>query len=219
MPDPEDRRAPQPEVLEASPGSRSRISGFLSRFLRRLLKWVPGRWRTPLAGVLGLIVGGVGTLAVLAALDRRPDSATPAPLRVDEHSVELILTRTANPRPGQGEEVVPVGLHLDGVVLLSGSVRSTVLWIDAPGGGLEVVTAGLPLTVDTSSRLSPVSLSVAVRDCAAALRWEPADRPFTIAWRDEYDGEHVDRAGDFDQSVGEALERFITASCPAAEDG
>jgi len=63
-----------------------------------------------------------------------------------------------------------------------------------------------------------LDLQVIVGDCKAATRWTPKDRPFTIAWRDEYGREHLDRAGDFDRAMATALIRHINAVCNILRD-
>ncbi len=143
----------------------------------------------------------------------------PAPFRADEHAVELVLLETDPPRtPRTGAESEASPLHVDGALLLSGVVASTVLTIDTPGRGLVVRIRALPVTVTPTARLRPVRLRIAVRDCEVASRWTPADRPFTITWRDEYDQEHTDRAGDFGMAMAVSLKRYVEAVCDGPAD-
>ncbi len=104
-------------------------------------------------------------------------------------------------------------LRVDGAFLLSGLVTSTVVRINNPDHSLDVRAAALPVTVSPTARFQPVSLEIMVRDCKAATRWTPVDRPFTITWRDEDGKEHLDRAGDFDESMASSLVRYIDAAC------
>jgi hypothetical protein len=92
-------------------------------------------------------------------------------------------------------------------------VTSTVLEIATPGDGLGVRAPALPLTVSPTRRLQSLDLTIVVRDCEAAARWTPDDRPFTITWRDEYDRVHMDRAGDFDRSMARSLSRYVDTVC------
>jgi hypothetical protein len=104
-------------------------------------------------------------------------------------------------------------LRIDGAVLLSGLVTSTVLAISTPGDSLVVRAQALPVTVSPSDRFQSISLDIFVRDCKAASRWRPVDRPFGIAWRDAYGRAHQDRAGDFDESIADQLTSYIEAAC------
>lgn len=175
---------------------------------------VPTRWRQPavvlLAFVLGVAAGGGAALWQQA----RPSPRPAFPLRADEHAVELLLLEAVGPRThssGQGSEIS--WLQVESAVLLSGLVTSTVLTIDNPGLGLDVRAPALPVTVRPTARFRSLDLKVIVRDCKAATRWTPEDRPFTITWRDEHGREHLDRAGDFDRSMAISLIRYINAVC------
>ena len=112
----------------------------------------------------------------------------------------------------QSEAGIP--FEVDGALLLSGVVTSTVQRIGTPGQTLGVRARALPLTVSSTARFQPVSLEIVVRDCRAASRWTAdVERPFTIAWQDEDGRAHLDRAGDFDRSLATSLVRYITRSC------
>ena len=104
-------------------------------------------------------------------------------------------------------------LQVEGALLLSGVVTSTVLEIGALGGSVEVRAPALPLTVSPTVRFQSVGLSILVRDCNAAIGWATGDRPFTIRWRDEYGKAHLDRAGDFGRSMARSLIRYTDAVC------
>jgi hypothetical protein len=161
----------------------------------------------PVAFVLG-VAAGAGTVLWWQA------EPTPAPFRADEHDVELVLFEAVPPATlpgGTGSEAGP--LHLDGALLLSGAVASTVSRIEATNPSLDVWAPALPLTVSRTDRFRAVSLRIGVQDCETATRWEPADRPFTITWRDEFDRLHTDRAGDFGRSTATSLIRYIDAVC------
>lgn len=169
---------------------------------------VPAAWRTPAAALVAFVLGvaaGMGTMAW------RQSGPEPAPLRVDEHAVELVLFRAvpARSRPGASQAT----LHVDGALLLSGSVTSTILTIRASGSGLGLRVPALPVTVSPTARLQEVVLEVVVRDCGAAMRWAPKDRPFVITWRDEYDRVHTDRAGDFSPPMSAFFNRYLAAAC------
>jgi hypothetical protein len=138
----------------------------------------------------------------------------PPPFRADEHAVELMLFEAVPPRthPSGGEsEISP--LQVDSAFLLSGAVTSTVLTISNPDHSLDVRAPALPVTVSPTARFQSVNLKIIVRDCKAATRWTPVDRPFIITWRDEYGKRHLDRAGDFDKSMATSLIRYIDAVC------
>ena len=169
-----------------------------------LLPPLPDRWRgrltTVAACAFGLVLGG-------AAVLWWRDEPTPAPrVRADEHDVELVLFEVRSPtgtaRP----------LRVDGAVLLSGTVASTVTGIET-SGGIDVLAPELPVTVAPKDRFRTVGLRVSVTDCERARRWEPSDRPFTITWQDEFDREHTDRAGDLSEETGDALRRYVDAVC------
>ena len=138
----------------------------------------------------------------------------PAPLRTDEHAVELVLFREA-PARGRpsGREPPDSPLRVDSALLLSGLTTSTIVAMTALGSGLEVRVPALPVTVSPTDRLHEIALEVVVRDCKAALRWIPGDRPFVITWRDEYGRVHMDRAGDFGLSTAASFSRYIDAAC------
>lgn len=138
-----------------------------------------------------------------------PTPPTKPPIRVDEHDVELILFDVSAPGPGS----VADPLRVDGALLLSGAVASTVASIETSNDSLDIRAPALPATVSSTDRFQAVTLRITVRDCEKALRWEPTDRPFTIAWRDEFGQTHVDRAGDFSAATGDALRGYIADVC------
>jgi hypothetical protein len=134
--------------------------------------------------------------------------------------VELVLFEAVPPRARSSgsEDVDP--LQVDGALLLSGVVTSTVLRIGTPGQSLDVRSRALPVTVSSTGRFQPVDLEIVVRDCRAASRWTPGvERPFTLAWRDEDGRMHLDRAGDFDRSLAVSLVRYIASSCDNKRKG
>jgi hypothetical protein len=137
----------------------------------------------------------------------------------DEHAVELLLFRAVPPRThprGSAFRISP--LEVDSTLLLSGAVTSTVLRISNPDDSLDVRAPALPVTVSPAARFQPLDLKINVRDCNAATRWTPVDRPFTITWRDEYGKVHLDRAGDIDRSIAGSLVRYIDAVCSGPRD-
>ena len=169
------------------------------------------------AFVLGVVAGAGGVLGWQARPEpppAGPSRAEPPPFRVDEHAVELLLVEAAPPRsrPG-GREPADSLLHVDGVVLLLGRATATVLSIGSLGGGLDLRAPALPVTVSPTTRFRSIDLDIVVRDCAAAARWAPVDRPFAITWRDRDGMEHTDRVGDFDRSMARMLTRHIGAVC------
>jgi hypothetical protein len=208
--DPDDHTAQQPtETLQGGPTRPP--------FLRK----VPTRWRRHAAALLGFVLGiAAGGGAVLWwQADPEPSAGPVVPPRVDEHAVELVLfdaVQTGPNPPGGASDVRP--LRVDSAFLLSGAIASTVFRIDNPEHGLEIRAPALPVTVSTDARYQAVSLLIVVRDCEVATRWTPADRPFTITWRDEYDKVHMDSAGDFDQSTASSLVRYIDAACDGPLD-
>ena len=138
----------------------------------------------------------------------------PPPIRADEHAVELVLFDAVSPRTQPGARKSAFSpLQVDGALLLSGGVTSTVLEIGALDRSLEVRAPALPLTFSPTGRFQSVDLRLIVRDCKAATRWTPGDRFFTIKWRDEYGEAHLDRAGDFGRSMAISLSRYIDAAC------
>ena len=182
------------ETLQAGPSRPS------------LLQNVPARWRQPAVALaifaLGVAVG-VGVMLGSEKPEPKADS-----FRVDEHAVELMLFAVAPPRTGRTNR-----LQVDSAVLLSGAVTSTVQGVRLLDDSLLVRAPALPVTVSPTARLQSVQLEIVVRDCEAALQWAPADRPFTIRWKDEHGKSHLDRAGDFDRSMARALTRYIDAVC------
>jgi hypothetical protein len=165
--------------------------------------------------VLG-VAAGAG--AVLAWQDPpAPPQPVPPPFRIDEHAVELMLFEVVPPRthPSRwASENSP--LQVDSAVFLSGAVTSTVLEVNNLGRGLDVRAPALPVRVSPTARFQSVNLEIIVRDCKAASRWTPADRPFTITWRDEHGRRHLDRAGDFDRSMASSMINYIDAVCGIA---
>lgn len=199
MREPVDGRAPQPaETLQVGP-SRPPLS-----------ERVPDRWRLPLVVGVSLLLGAVAGAG--AVLWSQADPPERAPFRGDEHAVELVLLEVAPGRPGTGSTSAPT-LHLGAGLLLSGVVTSTVLSIDPPGDWLEVRAPALPVTVSPSGRFRSLDLELVIGDCEPATGWTPRDRSFTLTWRDEHARLHLDRAGDFDKTLGRALARHVDAAC------
>jgi len=164
-----------------------------------------------LAFVLGVAAGG-GAVVGWQAPPGTPRPAPPA-FHVDEHAVELMLIEVvprAHPS-GWASENSP--LQVDSALFLAGAVTSTVLGVDNLDRSLDVRAPALPVTVSPTARFQSVNLEFIVRDCKAASRWTPVDRPFTITWRDEDGKRHLDRAGDFDRSVASSLIHYIDAVC------
>jgi hypothetical protein len=158
------------------------------------------------------VVAGAGAVLWWQAQPTPPTSPTPPRVRADEHAVELVLFK-AVPKPGPtGEGAGP--LHIDGALLLSGQIASTVLSIEFLGESLDVRAPRLPLTVSPSDRFRSIRLRVSVGDCERAIRWDqPGVRPFIITWRDAFDRTHTDRAGDFGKSTGDSMIRYMHAVC------
>jgi hypothetical protein len=176
-----------------------------------LFQKVPTQWRRHAlafrAFVLGVAAGGGAAMWWQAP-------PAPAPFRADEHAVELLLFEAVPPRTLPREwESKNSPLRVDSAFLLSGAVTSTVLTISNADQSFDVRVPALPVTVSPTARFQLVKLEIIVRDCKAATRWAPADRPFTIAWRDEYGKRHLDRAGDFDKSMTSSLIHYIDALC------
>ena len=172
---------------------------------------IPARWRHHAASSIAFLVGV--TAGVGAVVWRQP-GPEPAPFRNDEHAVELVLFQEVPARSHPSGREPPVGpLHVDSALLLSGLVTSTIVAITASSSGLDVRVPALPVTVSPTGRLHEVALKVAVRDCEAAMRWVPGDRPFVITWRDEYGRVHMDRAGDFGLSIADSFTQYINDVC------
>ena len=166
------------------------------------------RWRRRVVVLLAFVLG---VAAGVGALVWRQAGPEPRPPRVDEHDVELVLFRALPTGGRPSERARP--LTIEGAILLSGLVTSTIVSITASGDGLGVRVSALPVTVSPTARLREVALQLTVRDCKAAARWAPSDRPFTISWRDELGQEHLDRAGDLGRSVSGSITRYIQAVC------
>jgi len=170
------------------------------------------KWRQPAVAFLAFVVGVAAGGGAVLWWQAQPEP--PPPSRADEHAVELILfeAEPARTHPNRPESDVSP-LQVDSALLLSGLVTSTVVGIGTPGHGLDVRTPALPATVSPTDRFQSVNLTILVRDCQAATRWTPGDRPFTIRWRDEYGRAHLDRAGDFGSSMANSLIRYIDGAC------
>lgn len=123
--------------------------------------------------------------------------------------LEVVPPRTQP--SGSGAE--DSSLRVDSALFLAGAVTSTVLGVDNLDRGLDVRAPALPVTVSPTARFRSVDLEIIVRDCRAATRWTPVDRPFTITWRDEEGKRHLDRAGDFDRPMARSLIHHIRAMC------
>jgi len=197
-----------PETLQLGPSRSS------------LLQKLPAPWRqyaaASLAFVLGVVAGG-GAMLWWQSQPAAPPSeerADQQPRWFDEHAVELILLEPAAPRtPPSGSKSEASLLHVHSAFLLSGAMTATVLSIDSPDQRLDVRVPALPVTVSPTARYQLVDLELIFRDCKAATRWAPVDRPFTISWQDEFGREHVDTAGDLDRSTAASLIRYIDAGC------
>jgi hypothetical protein len=174
------------------------------------------RWRRPAAAFLAFVVGVAAGGGAVLWWQAEPEP--PPPSRPDEHAVELILFEAEPSRthPG-GAESETSPLQVDGAVLLSGLVTSTVLGIGL-GDGLDVRAPGLPATVSPTDRFQSVNLMILVRDCKVATQWTPGDRPFTIRWRDDFGRAHLDRAGDFGTTMANSLIRYIDGACASPAD-
>lgn len=176
-------------------------------------------WRQPAAAVVALVIGVIAGGGGVLWWQSRPEPEQPPPLRADEHAVELVLFGADPPRAHpRGHESAAGPLHVDGAFLLSGLVASTILSIDTPDHGLEVRAPALPATVSPTDRFHSIRLEIVVRDCRAATRWTPGDRPFTIRWRDEHGRSHLDRAGDFGRAMAGSLVRYIDDACDQPPD-
>lgn len=165
---------------------------------------------------MALLAFALGVAAGVGAVLEWDDPPRPAASRslVDEHAVELLLFAAVPPRTHpRNWKSDKSPLHVDSAVLLSGAVTSTVLGVQTLDPSLDVHARGLPVTVSPTARFQSVDLEIIVRDCKAASRWAPVDRPFTITWRDEHGRSHLDRAGDFDRSMARSLTRYIDAVC------
>lgn len=196
---PEDHTGQQPkETLQVGPSGRS------------LFEKIPPQWRQPAVAFLAFVLGVAAVGGAVLWRQARPE---PQPIRVDEHAVELVLFDAALPRKHPSGQSEDSPLHVNGAVLLSGLVTSTVVEIDTPGHGLGVRAPALPVTVSPTGRFRSVRLEIIVRDCEAATRWAPGDRPFYISWREEDGKVHMDRAGDFDRSMATRLVRYVDAVC------
>ena len=176
-----------------------------------MLEKLPARSRQPAVALLALLLGAaIGAGSVLWW----PQGPGPTPILADEHAVELVLfdaTPTRMPPGRWNSGFAP--LRVDGAILLTGALASTVSRIGALDDSLEIRAPALPVTVSPTARYESVTLQIFVRDCEAASAWTPGDRPFAITWRDEHGREHLDRAGDFDRSLGDSLTRHIDAVC------
>lgn len=176
-----------------------------------MLDKLPAGTRQPVVALLALLLGAaIGAGTVLW----RQDPPRPTQLRVDEHAVELVLfdaTPTRMPPGRWSSDFAPLRVH--GAILLTGALASTVSRIGALDDSLEIRAPALPVTVSPTARYASVTLQIFIRDCETASGWTPRDRPFTISWRDELGREHLDRAGDFDPSLGDSLTRHIDAEC------
>lgn len=178
-----------------------------------LFEKVPVRWRSRAGAALAFLLG-VAACGAVVWWQARP---SPTPVRADEHAVELVLFEAVPPRTDPGESA-PSPLQVYGALLLSGRVTSTVVEVGALTRSLQVRVPELPVTVSPTRRFHAVNLTIIVRDCKAATRWAPGDRPFTVRWRDRYGEMHLDKAGDFDRSMAESLLRHIAAVCETSAD-
>jgi hypothetical protein len=202
---PEDHTAQQPtETLKVGPARPS------------LVQKIPARWRQRTGALAAFTLGLAGGGGAVLWWQEQPAPRDRPP---HEHAVELVLIEAVQPRADPGARRSEAGpLQVYGAVLLSGTVTSTVLGINNRSHSLGVRAPALPVTVSPTARFQSVDLTITVRDCEAATRWRPVDRPFTISWRDEYGYEHLDRAGDFDRSMARSLNRYIDAACGSPLD-
>jgi hypothetical protein len=172
---------------------------------------IPAKWRPPAAFLVAFVLGVTAGVGAVLWQQTEPE---PVPFRADEHAVELVLFQEVSARTHPTEHEPQAGpLHVNSALLLSGLVTSTIVAITAPGSGLDVRVPALPVTVSPTGRLHEVALKVIVRDCNAAMRWIPGDRPFAITWRDEYGRVHMDRAGDFGLAIADSFTRYINVVC------
>lgn len=182
-----------------------------------LLHRFPARWRPPAVAVVAFVLGvAVAGAVVLGWQAPTPpsESADRQPGSFDEHGVDLILLQAPRPRPpSSGSRTEVDTLQVASAFFLSGDLTSTVLRIEAPERSLDIRAPDLPVTVSPTSRYELVNLEIVVRDCRAATRWRPEDRPFLITWRGENGQEHLDRAGELDRSMATAWTILIDAVC------
>lgn len=200
MQDPDEGVAQQPrETLQVGPSRPSLFDKVLTK------------WHHPALAFLAFVVGVTAGAGAVLWSQAQP---APPPIRADEHAVELVLFEALPPRMSPSGRESDIGpLQVDGALLLSGWVTSTVLGIGALDRSLDVRAPALPVTVSPTGRFQSVNLKIRVQDCGAASRWIPGDRPFTVRWRDEYGRAHLDRAGDFGRPVANSLIRYIDAKC------
>ena len=176
-----------------------------------MVEKIPIEWRRTANVLLAFLLGLAAGAGAVLWWQARPESP---PFRADEHAVEVVLFDASPPGThpnAQRGEFRP--LHVDGALLLSGGVTSTVLEIGAPHPSLDVRAPLLPVTISPTARFRSVQLRMTVRDCEAATRWTPGDRPFTVTWRDEYGKAHTDRAGDFGRSTAISLTQYVDSVC------
>lgn len=214
------RRAYRLDVHDPDDGGVQQPTETLQSGPSRPPAWerIPAKRRHHVASLVAFVLG---VAAGVGAVVWRQTGPEPAPFRADEHAVELVLFREVPARSHpSGREPQAGPLHVDSALLLSGLVTSKIVAITASGSGLDVRVPALPVTVSPTGRLHEVALKVIVRDCKAAMRWVPGDRPFVITWRDEYGRVHMDRAGDFGRSVADSFTRYIDAVCdnPTRQD-
>jgi len=175
-----------------------------------LLQKLPNQWRRHAVALLAFVLG----VATGGATMWWQEAPAPTPFRADEHAVELLLLEAVLPRTLPSRSLSKNSpLQVDSAFFLSGAVTSTVSTISNADHSLDVRAPALPVTVSPTARFQPVQLKIIVRDCKAATRWAPVDRPFTITWLDEYGKRHLDRAGDFDKSMAGSLIQYIHALC------
>lgn len=171
----------------------------------------PPRWRFR---VLALLAFVLGVAAGVSAVVWRQAGPEPSPSRTDEHAVELVLFKALPTGSRLSDRYLPTRhLYIDGAILLSGLVTSTIVSITASGNGLHVRVPALPVTVSPTARLREVVLQITVRECKAAASWTRRQRPFVVSWRDEYGQDHLDRAGDSGPSLTKSITRYIDAVC------
>jgi hypothetical protein len=58
-----------------------------------------------------------------------------------------------------------------------------------------------------------VRLKITARDCGLAAEWTPSAQPFTLTWRDDHGGIHMDTGGDHDASMELELVRYFDVTC------
>jgi hypothetical protein len=205
--DPSDQLpSPEREILRSGP-TRTPLLDRLTPTWRR-------RGVVLIAFVLGVIAGG-GAAWWWDGWSPR-DARAPSPSTAAVTEVRLVLSGIVAPTQPKGRNGTGGNdpLLIDALLLHGrGPGTATVVRIHRPGRSLAIRAPALPVRLSVNHSFERVRLKITARDCGLAAEWTPSAQPFTLTWRDDHGGIHMDTGGDHDASMELELVRYFDVTC------